>query len=408
MKLRKCFSLYLASVLVLTFLGCEEPETRDIQRQPGDLLSSEVIQQYTSAEIATIMTGIGYQGANIQDRTIKAVKLRYVSQDHRGENQELSGAILYPLDGGSHPLLSIQHGTVTLRTAVASVNPMNSSAGISALLSASEGYVTLVPDYAGYGDSQVMHPYMHAESLANSVIDLIRAARVFCEAQDIRLTSDLYLTGYSEGGYACLATQKKMESALSDEFTLTAVAPMAGPYDLQAVAQHILEGESYAWPAYIGFLFVAYDELYAINDLSSVFRSPYDQELRSLYSGDYDFFEINARLPGEISELIEPQFRADYLSGSASQFSNAFADNSLLDWQPESPLCFYHGTDDMTVPYFVVEETVANFVEMGATEVTLVGIPGANHSTAGLPAFMAMLEWFSSTYEDDSAVCEVN
>ena len=84
---------------------------------------------------------------------IRAVKLTYRSPDHTGELKVLSGALIYPDDNLIHPLMSTQHGTVTKRTAVALVNPMNSSAGMSGLFTAFQGYITLVPDYAGFGDS---------------------------------------------------------------------------------------------------------------------------------------------------------------------------------------------------------------------------------------------------------------
>ncbi len=60
--------------------------------------------------------------------------------------------------------MSIQHGTETKRDRVASVSPENSTEGIVGLLSASMGYLTMVPDYPGFGVSTCMHPYLHAES----------------------------------------------------------------------------------------------------------------------------------------------------------------------------------------------------------------------------------------------------
>jgi len=330
--------------------------------------------------------------------SIRAVKLTYRSLDHTGELKALSGALIYPDDNLTHPIMSIQHGTVTKRTAVASVNPMNSSVGMSGLFTASQGYVTLVPDYAGFGDSHEMHPYMYAESLANSVIDFMRAARTYCAEQDTPLNEGLYLTGYSEGGFASLASQKKMETELSDEFSLTATAPMAGPYDLHVIARHILQGNSYNRPAYIGFMFVAYDEIYAFQDLTEVFDSPYDQQIAGFYNGENDFFEINNQLPPSISDLIKFDFQQRFVGSTELEYSAAFEDNSLLGWSSVKPTRFYHSMADSTVPYFIAEATVADLIANGAEEVELVGIPDANHSTAGIPAILAMLEWFA-TYQ---------
>lgn len=396
MNAPRAIRLFAVIIIVMVFQTCEDPDTQPIERFAGDLVSVSTIHQYNSAEITQIFQNMGFTDPESVPNSIQALKITYVSPDHNQQLIELSGALIFPDDNLAHPLMSIQHGTVTKRTAVASVNPVNSSAGMCGLIAAALGYVTLVPDYAGFGESDEMHPYMHAESLANSVIDFIRAARTYCDQHNILLNEDLFLAGYSEGGYASLASQKKIETELSDEFTLTAVAPMAGPYDLQAIARHILQGNSYDWPAYVGFLFAAYDEIYSFGNLSEVFDSPYDQQIPGFYNGDNELFEINNQLPQTISELIRLDFRESFIEGSEIDYSTRFEENSLLNWSPITPTRFYHGMADSTVPYVIAEETVANLIENGASKVELVGFPDANHSTAGLPAFLAMLDWFST------------
>jgi len=402
MNTHRLVRLFTVLLMLLFFQNCDEPDPQPIERFAGDFISASTIHQYSSAEILPILAGMGLTDSGPIPNSIQSMKIKYMSPDHNNQLRELSGALIYPEDNLAHPLMSIQHGTVTKRTAVASVNPMNSSAGMSGLFTASQGYVTLVPDYAGFGDSHDMHPYMHAESLANSVIDFMRAARTYCAEQDILLNEELYLTGYSEGGFASLASQKKMETELSDEFSLTATAPMAGPYDLHAIARHILQGNSYNWPTYIGFMFVAYDEIYAFQNLTEVFDSPYDQQIAGFFNGENEFSEINNQLPQSITDLIRFDFLESFIDGSELEYSAAFEENSLLGWAPATPTRFYHGMADSTVPYFIAEATVADLIANGAEEVELVGIPDANHSTAGIPAILAMLEWFS-TYQINPA-----
>ena len=43
-------------------------------------------------------------------------------------------------------------------------------------------------------------------------------------------TDELFLLGYSEGGYATMALHRELQQFHSDEFTVTASAPMAGPW----------------------------------------------------------------------------------------------------------------------------------------------------------------------------------
>ena len=393
--LRKCeWSCLL--LLSLMILSCEESTSPEIEKTAGGLIKSELIHNYSAQEMAQVLTTLGLPEVPSVQGSFRAVKLIYYSPDVKGEMQRLSGAIIFPVDDLEHPVLSMQHGTVTRRDEVASVDPLNSSAGITALLTASLGYITLVPDYAGYGDSNDHHPYMHGELLANSVIDMIRAAQRYCDEEDIKRNDQLFLGGYSEGGYATLATQQLMETDYPDEFNLTAVAPMAGPYDLQATARLVLEGSEYTWPAYIGFMFVAYDQIYGLKNLDQVFVAPYNEQITAMYSGNLSFFEINNQLPLGIENLIRSEFRESFLEGTEHVFSDKFIENSLLSWQPNAPLRFIHGTQDATVPYSVAVATVNALVDGGAENVELIGIPGATHETAGMPAVMEMLAWFST------------
>src|SRR6202035_5558201 len=50
----------------------------------------------------------------------------------------------------------------------------------------------------------------------------------------------LFLTGYSEGGYVAMATHKAMQAAGA---TVTASAPMSGPYALEAFGDAIFYGD---------------------------------------------------------------------------------------------------------------------------------------------------------------------
>ena len=131
-----------------------------------------------------------------------------------------------PLKADSLPILSINHGTVTGRDEVASIWPTNTPEGVTGLWMASMGYYSCLPDYPGFGVSEILHPYVHAKSLAISIIDMIRAAKQYAEKSGISLAEQLFLTGYSEGGYATLATHKEIENSYSDEFRVTASAPI--------------------------------------------------------------------------------------------------------------------------------------------------------------------------------------
>jgi len=286
----------------------------------------------------------------------------------------------------------LQHGTQTNRSIVGSVSPLNSLDG---MLGASLGYYTIVPDYLGLGESTILHPYHHAKSSADCVIDLIRAGREFALRSNIKLNGQVFLAGYSEGGYVTLAAHKEIEKNYSNEIKIAACAPMAGAYDLNLTAKAILQKQTYNQPSYLSFFIVAYNEIYGWNRLTDAFNSPYAEKMPSLFDGTKTTTEINAQLTTSISQLFKQNFLNAYLNGSEVDLTTAFTNNSLLNWTPSAPLRFYHGSADEYVPYENSTNARDYFKSVGAT-VELITIPGGTHTSAALPSIINAVDWFET------------
>ena len=329
---------------------------------------------------------------------MEAVAITYQTSDVRGNEIQASGALLIPQGMNNFPLLSIQHGTETKRELVASVSPLNSVEGITGLLTASMGYVTCIPDYPGFGISQSLHPYTHSASLTIAVIDFLRAARTYCENKNILLDNQLFLTGYSEGGYVTLATLKELEENYAQEFTVSATVPMAGPYDLKGTAEFLFQQSEYNYPAYIAYLIYAFDELYQWNRLPEIFNAPYAALIPSLFDGTKTFGEINSQLPAQVSSLIKQDFITRYFNRNEIAFQNTLKENSLLNWTPVAPIHFFHGDADDVSPYQNTLTVIDSLIASGATNIRLTTIAGGTHETASLPSVIGAITWIDSLY----------
>ena len=53
-----------------------------------------------------------------------------------------------------------------------------------------------------------------------------------------------FLTGYSQGGHVTMAAHRELETFHTNEFTVTACAPCAGPYDLGGATIESHTGQS--------------------------------------------------------------------------------------------------------------------------------------------------------------------
>ena len=392
----RLFLVFIA--LSILFFGCDQknnstgPENHD----RGEIDQISNIGNLDLEDIQTILDDANITSPFTLEYPIKAYSVRYYSVDDNGAEILVSGALYVPQNVDILPLVSIQHGTETKSDQVASVSPENSIEGRVGLIMASMGYMVLIPDYPGFGVSTVMHPYMHAESLIPSVVDLMRAGKTYCLENQVTLDGRTFLTGYSEGGYVSLLTQKVIEEDHTSEFILTAVAPSSGPYDLEGMMQTIFQSSSYGTPAYVAYFLTAYNEIYDWNRLDDFFKEPYANLVPSLFDGSNTWDEITNQLPATFSELVDSTFIANVNNGNEEDFLAVLQENTILNWAPQTPIHFFHGDADEIVPIINAYTAMLELTAAGATDIELTIIPGGTHQSSGSDAIFGTIEWFET------------
>jgi len=175
----------------------------------------------------------------------------YQTVDPAGAAIRDSGALMVPTGGagctGPRPIVLYAHGTDTDKALnIADItDPTNSEGALIAAMFAAQGYIVVAPNYAGYDDSTLSyHPYLNADQQSKDMIDALIAARSALGHVTASGTTDsgkLFLTGYSQGGYVAMATQRAMQ-ALNPAIPVTASGPMSGPYALEAFGDAIMYG----------------------------------------------------------------------------------------------------------------------------------------------------------------------
>jgi len=146
---------------------------------------------------------------------------------------------------GPRPIVLYAHGTQTDKTAnLADItNTSNTEGALIAAMFAAQGYIVVAPNYAGYDISTLgYHPFLNATQQSGEMMDILAAARTALPNTLASATTDsgkLFVTGYSEGGYVAMATQRALQAAGAK---VTAAAPMSGPYALEAFGDAIFFG----------------------------------------------------------------------------------------------------------------------------------------------------------------------
>ncbi len=370
---------YLLSLLLFAFVaGCK---TDGGDPKPGTqnafLVTSTVKAQLTTQQLKDRLGSANPLFAAFVKYGVKVHTLTYKTQTPDGKEITASGAILVPDSPDPLAMVSQQHGTITSDAEAPSNYGPGSDAYEAATVFASLGYIMVCPDYIGYGASKsTPHTYEHRQGLAQASLDMLRAAREFCEDNNVKWDNRLYLTGYSEGGYATMALLKLMEDKFPTEFNLKAVTAGAGAYNKTAFMKQIVNAPT-SGKAEFNRLYVwvlrTYNELYKINrPMSYYFKDPYAAEAEK---------GLNANISVSLNQTFTDAFKKAIADGSDKAFADAVADNDIYDWKPKTPLRLYHGDADDLVFYFNSKNAYDAMRARGATNVELITLPGATHYT---------------------------
>ena len=363
----------------------------------GKLLSASLLLSCTISTLNSIFSENEFPVT--AQFAVNYYKVVYETIDPLGGKTKASGGMFLPQNvGGALPLLSYQHGTTTLTNDVASV--LYGGEYLAGLVLASAGYAVALPDYLGMGDSPGFHPYVHARSEATASVDMLRATRQFCASNGIALNGQVFLIGYSQGGHATMALHREVEKYHTNEFTITASAPMAAPYDMSGVELNdLLAARCPPNPYYYPYLLTAYQHIYALSSgWSGLFAAPYDASLPPLYNGNIDGSVINTYLPAcNISNILSAELLAALQNDPNCPLLQALRDNDVDHWKPIAPMRMYHCAADTDVPYANSQVAYSNFLARGATQVQLNDpAPDADHRGCFIPSFMAAKTWFDT------------
>lgn len=236
---------------------------------------------------------------------------------------------------------------------------------------ASDDYFVLMPDYVGMASGERCHLYLHAQTEADATVDMMNAVTDSIESFGVAGFNKLFLSGYSQGGHACLATHKLLQEKYSNRYEVTANSPMSGPYD---VYYTIYEGRNkhYDYPGYMAYIFKGYYESIGQPErVGEAFISPIDTLLPTLLTGEYPMEEVDKLLPDTAFKAVKPEFYRAFESDPEQPFRKYLVSNNVYDWKPEAPvqLCYCNSDEQVTYKNSII--AYETMVRNGAKQVEL-------------------------------------
>lgn len=212
---------------------------------PGSLLATPAAlttltpQAFQAAAPASL-----FQVAGVPKCAVTFNYFQYGTVGGAGEKTTASGGLMVPSGTdaactGERPVLLYAHGTTTDKNKNMA-SPQDSEAALIAAMYAAQGYIVVAPNYAGYESSTLpYHPYLNMDQQAKDMVDALTAARKGFADVGARASAKLFVSGYSQGGFVSMATQRALQLAGTP---VTAAAHLSGPYALGTFGDAVYAG----------------------------------------------------------------------------------------------------------------------------------------------------------------------
>ncbi|MDP3230920.1 MAG: prolyl oligopeptidase family serine peptidase [Acidovorax sp.] len=362
------------------------PEPTPAPERSGQLASASLLGAIPAADITAALAAEESLAEGVVPRySVTSYRLEYLTTDADGKEVRASGLVSVPQKpaGSKSPVLSYQHGTI-FRDAEAPSN--NAVASEVAVVLASLGYIVLAPDYVGFGASKgTPHPYLLSAPSAAATADFLTAARTWRGQANVADNGQLFLTGYSEGGYVTMATHRALQTGGSPHLqNLRMVVSGAGPYNVQTTMDGLVDVVRNEQPV-IGALinpgFLRY------------LGGSVQREVRRLL--------LRALIPGDADVAYDTRFIDRFLADDVRALDVI---SSVYDYNPNVPVRLYHGRNDRTVPYASSVSTLRAMQNRGAGDLVSLtdcrAQPVAGHLECVPPFITFMLGQLAPVAQD--------
>ncbi|MCX4552832.1 lysophospholipase [Streptomyces sp. NBC_01387] len=222
-------------------------------------LAAQAHEPHAPAPVSDTAAGTlpGQRGSLLTERTLTGVAalpsaaenrtVTYLSEDSQGRRIVVSGTVSLPKTPpppGGWPVISWAHGTTGLADICAPSADTPDGPEHEQLAQqvqtldqwVTHGYAVVRTDYEGLG-TPGDHPYLNGRSAANTVVDLVRAAR----RVDPRVGRRWLAVGHSQGGHAALFSAAAASTG-KDVQLVGAVAIAPGGWEVSQTVPYIRAG----------------------------------------------------------------------------------------------------------------------------------------------------------------------
>ena len=363
-----------------------------------------------------VLDAAGYPAWRSEQRDklsdICPVRITFSARCPEGGTERQSGMLYLPapVSGSMRSLTWVifLKGTEHLRDNVPSRGGGNERSIME--LAASLGYAVWAPDYSGMGDGAGFQEYCVPDSMAASALDGLAAARSYLstQASDYGESGRLAMLGYSQGGFAVMAT---LAAATESPPRITGLEivtayPMGAPLNLMVGVPFLTaEPERIARPDYQILLILGWARAYpGVVRIEEILKPSLVERALPFFDGNHDGDELCRIIARTVGKKTDDVLDSDlYLPGYVSAMRQSpgtvpyfrIQDSTRLDrWSPPSglPIVLAATPSDELVRFdnsLSADEWMR--ASNPAADVTLVRLASPSHGRAAVEGLLYAL-----------------
>ena len=334
----------------------------------------------------------------------------YTMLDTNGKTITVYGRVYLPADGRSTnlPIFAFAPGTTGIDDQCAASlekpvqrNWANYPSHLAAY--AAQGYAVVTTDYEGMRDPSRIHHYMVGELEGRALLDGVRALQGLSASKGKVDTSQVFLSGYSQGGHAALWADR-IAQQYTPELDVKGVIGFGPVTDVKRTLADITSGANLIW--FAPYVLYSYADWYGDTyDLSRYIIPPFSTSLGSDIAKNCIDTNIKYWGDRDAKKVLTPQFSDALKTGALANFApelNKRLDaNSALGYKTASAKLINQGRlDNVILPS--QSELARKSLCADGNAVTAKVYPTATHYTTMNLSLFDTLAWMKSVREGRS------
>jgi hypothetical protein len=228
---------------------------------------------------------------------------------------------------------------------------VDSTENIYCIQLAADGMIVIAPDYIGWGESDVPHAYMNAQEEGNAVVDMMRATKQLCVQLKQSVKQEFYLTGYSQGAHACMATARIIAEKYPTELPIKGILVGSGPYDMSTSCFNLMLNPKSAqfWMAGNNIALIIASTQHTIGGVyltpTDIFKAPYGYLY--LHCADSLKAEMKDFLGKNWLNIFQDKCWNQIVQDKTHPIHQFLKKNDVYDWKnPYSTRMYFIKTDE--------------------------------------------------------------